>query len=131
MRDDLKLLQGTWTLTGLKIDGQEMSNSMFADAQVVVKGDRFTTTGMGSVYKGLLTLDAAADPPQIDMKFDAGPEKGNTNLGIYKIDGDTWKLCLATRGSVRPTRFAATPGSGFALETLTRGSAKGIRRAPT
>jgi uncharacterized protein (TIGR03067 family) len=65
-----------------------------------------------------------ADPPQIDMKFDAGPEKGNTNLGIYKIDGDTWKLCLATRGLVRPTRFAATPGSGFALETLTRGSAK-------
>jgi uncharacterized protein (TIGR03067 family) len=48
MRDDLKLLQGTWTIASLKVDGQEMSNSMFADAQVVVKGDRFTTTGMGS-----------------------------------------------------------------------------------
>ena len=122
MRDDLKLLQGTWTITSLKMDGQEMPDTMLAEAQVAVKGDRFTSTGMGAVYEGRLTLDAAAHPPQIDMKFDAGPEKGNTNLGIYKIDSDKWKLCLATRGSVRPTRFAATPGSGFVLETLMRGS---------
>src|SRR5262249_50729389 len=43
--------------------------------------------------------------------------------GIYKLDGDTWKLCLAMRGSVRPSKFATTNGSGFALEILTRGSA--------
>jgi uncharacterized protein (TIGR03067 family) len=82
---------------------------------------------MGSVYKGTLKLDPSRKPPQLDMKFDAGPEKGNVNLGIYECDGDTFKLCLATRGTTRPSKFASTPGSGFALEFLTRGQ----RVAPT
>ena len=81
---------------------------------------------MGAVYKGTLRLDTSTNPRQLDMKFDAGPEKGNTNLGIYKLSGDTWKLCLATRGKVRPAKFASTAGSGFAVETLTRGNAKPV-----
>jgi len=58
------------------------------------------------------------------MRFAAGPEMGNTNLCIYELDGDIWKICIATRGSVRPSSFASTPGSGFAFETLTRGQAQ-------
>jgi uncharacterized protein (TIGR03067 family) len=54
------------------------------------------------------------------MRFDAGPEKGNTNPGIYELSGDTWKICLATRGNVRPRRFDSRGGDGFALETLVR-----------
>jgi len=124
MRDDLELLQGTWSVTSLEMDGQQMSGDMLADAQIVIKGKRFTSTGMGAIYKGTLKLDPSTTPPQLDMKFDAGPEKGNTNLGIYKIDGKTWKLCLATRGPVRPSQFASTSGSGFALEVLTRANFK-------
>jgi uncharacterized protein (TIGR03067 family) len=124
MRDDLELLQGTWSVTSLEVDGQQMSGDMLADAQIVIKGNRFSSTGMGATYKGTLKLDPSTDPPWLDMKFDAGPEKGNTNLGIYKIDGKIWKLCLATRGPVRPSRFSSTPGSGFALEVLTRGNSK-------
>ena len=123
MRPDLDLLQGSWTITALEVDGQKMPAAMLESARVVIKGKRFTTTGMGAVYKGTLELDASSRPRQLDMKFDAGPEKGNTNLGIYELDGDTWKICLATRGAVRPSRFASTPGSGFAFETLTRGDA--------
>jgi uncharacterized protein (TIGR03067 family) len=128
MRDDLKLLQGTWSVTSLEVEGQEMPDSMLADARILIEGNHFTTTGMGAVYEGTLKLDASRRPPQVDMKFDEGPEKGNTNLGIYKLDGDTWKLCLATRGSVRPSKFESTPGSGFALETLTRGKRAAAKR---
>ena len=129
MQDDLKLLQGTWTVTNLKMEGQEMPDEMVGDAQIVIKGDRFTSTGMGVVYKGRLLLNATVDPRHVDMKFDAGPEKGNTNFGIYKLDGDMWKLCLATRGPVRPKKFASPAGSGFAVQTLTRGTAKTSTRA--
>jgi uncharacterized protein (TIGR03067 family) len=123
MRDDLERIQGTWSVTSLEVEGQRMPKAMLANAAIVVKGKRFTSTGMGAVYEGTLKLDASVKPPQLDMKFDAGPEKGNTNFGIYKLTGDTWKLCLATRGTVRPARFASSPGSGIALETLTRGKA--------
>jgi uncharacterized protein (TIGR03067 family) len=83
---------------------------------------------MGAVYEGTLELDGSRKPKRIDMKFDIGPEKGNTNVGIYELKGDSWKLCLATRGTVRPEKFAAPTGSGFALETLVR-AAKAKRRA--
>jgi uncharacterized protein (TIGR03067 family) len=128
MRDDLELLQGTWNVTSLEVEGQQTPNTMLGDAEIVIKGKRFTSTGMGAIYEGTLKLDPSASPPQLDMKFDAGPEKGNTNLGIYKVSGNSLKLCIATRGSVRPSRFASTPGSGFALEVLTRGNSKAAKQ---
>jgi uncharacterized protein (TIGR03067 family) len=131
MPDDLERLQGAWNVTSLKVEGQETPESMLGNAQIVIKGNRFTSTGMGAVYKGTLKLDSSTKPSRLDMKFDAGPEKGNTNLGIYEIDGNTWKLCLATRGAVRPSRFASPPGSGFALETLKRGGSRAAKtKAP-
>src|SRR5262249_33365145 len=124
MHDDLELLQGAWSISRLEVEGQTMPETMLANAKIAIKGNRFTSTGMGAVYKGTLKLDTSTNPCQVDMKFDAGPEKGNINLGIYKLDSDTWHLCLATRGTVRPATFASLPGSGFALEILTRGTRK-------
>jgi len=131
MPGDLDLLQGVWTVAALEVDGQAMPDEMLAGGRIVVKGDRFTSSGMGAVYEGTLELDASTAPRGIDMKFDAGPEKGNTNRGIYEIDGDAWRICLATSGSVRPRGFATTAGSGFALETLTRGEASVAARPKT
>jgi uncharacterized protein (TIGR03067 family) len=115
------LLQGSWSVTALEVDGQEIPAGMLGDARVVVKGNRFESTGMGAVYEGVIELDTSSTPRWLDMIFDAGPEKGNTNPGIYEVNGDSWKLCIATRGNVRPSTFGSTPGSGLALELLTRG----------
>lgn len=128
MPQDLDLLQGSWTIDAMEVDGQEMPDAMVA-GRIVVQGDRFTSLGMGAVYEGTLRLDASTAPRQIDMKFDAGPEKGNSNPGIYELNGDAWRLCLATRGSVRPRSFATMAGSGFALETLTRAEARVAAKA--
>jgi uncharacterized protein (TIGR03067 family) len=129
MDDDLKQLQGTWTVTSLEVEGQQMPDAMLSAAQIVIKGTRFTSSGMGATYTGTLKLDPSTDPPQLDMKFDAGPEAGNTNPGIYKLDGDSWQLCLSTRGTTRPTQFVSTPGSGLALEILTRGAVRTSRKS--
>ena len=123
MRDDLDLLQGTWAVTELQMEGQTISGGMLANARVEITGNRFSSLGMGTVYEGTVTLDDSAIPHQLNMKFDAGPEKGNTNLGIYELKGDSWKICLSTRGEVRPTAFSAPAGSGFIFEVLTRSEA--------
>lgn len=120
MRDHLDLIQGTWAVSELEMEGQTISGGMLANARVEVTGSRFSSLGMGTVYEGTVTLDDSANPHQLNMKFDAGPEKGNTNLGIYQLDGNTWKICLSTRGEVRPSEFSAPAGSGFVFETLTR-----------
>jgi len=86
MRVDLDLIQGTWAVAELEMEGQTISGGMLSNARVEVTGNRFSSLGMGAVYEGTLTLDDSANPHQLDMKFDAGPEKGNTNLGIYELD---------------------------------------------
>jgi uncharacterized protein (TIGR03067 family) len=125
MPSDLDLLQGTWSIRSLRMDGHEMPSAIYANAGIVVKGDRFTSTGMGAEYEGTLELDASTNPRQLNMRFDAGPEKGNVNLCIYEIAGNDWKLCVATRGPVRPSSFDTTPGSGIAVEVLKRNNPRG------
>src|SRR5262249_34120167 len=90
-------------------------------AGIVINGARFISTGMGNEYAGTFEVDVKSRPRKLTMKFDTGPEKGNTNLAIYEIKGDSWKLCIATQGTVRPSRFGTKPGDGFVFETLTRG----------
>jgi uncharacterized protein (TIGR03067 family) len=124
-KTDLDTLQGDWTVTSLDADGQRMPAAALAGARVVVKGRRFTSVGMSATYEGTVKLDQTKTPRHFDLVFTAGPEKGARNLGIYKLAGGRWTICLATRGSVRPKTFAAPAGTGFALETLARGAAAG------
>jgi uncharacterized protein (TIGR03067 family) len=120
MREDIDLLQGSWSISSLTMDGLEVSADVFASGNIVVKGNRFTSIGMGAEYEGTLELDPSTNPRQLNMRFDIGPEQCNVNLCIYEIVGDVWRLCVATRGPVRPSTFVSTSGSGFAVEVLRR-----------
>ena len=75
---------------------------------------------MGATYGGTLAVNPAKTPKTLDPLFMAGPEKGNTSLAIYEVDGDSWRLCLTVTGKTRPIAFATKAGSGYALETLKR-----------
>jgi uncharacterized protein (TIGR03067 family) len=123
MSADLKKLQGEWHITAIQMDGQNSPDTVFSDGRIVVKGNRFTSVTKGATYKGSIELDEKKSPKAVDLLFTAGPEKGYRNPGIYELDGDTWKLCLATRGPVRPKNFSTKPGDGVAFEILTRASA--------
>jgi len=124
MPEDIDLLQGTWNVSALEVDGQKVPESMMGAAQIVIKGSRFTSTGMGAVYEGTIELDTSKKPKHLTMHFDAGPEKGSKNPGIYEMRNEKVRICLATRGNERPSGFATEPGSGFALETLTKTRAR-------
>lgn len=120
---DLDRLQGAWNIVSLEMDGHKMSG---AGARIVIQGKRFQTLGMGAVYAGMVTVDQKSTPKRIDLHFEEGPEKGNTNPGIYGLEGDVWTLCLATRGNKRPEDFSAPAGTGIALETLQRVTAQTV-----
>jgi uncharacterized protein (TIGR03067 family) len=117
VKPDPDLLQGTWTIKTLQIDGQAVPGG----SSIRLSGNTFVTRSMGAEYEGTFKLDESRAPKTIDMTFTIGPEKGNTALGIYKLDGDTWTICLTVTAKERPTTFATKKGSGLALEELTRG----------
>lgn len=122
MPTDLDKIQGAWHITFLESDGAKAPAAAFEQAHVVVKGKTFTSKGMGAAYKGTIALKSTTKPKSVDFAFTAGPEKGHRNLGIYTLEKDRWVICLATRGTKRPGRFATKAGTGLALETLERGA---------
>ena len=122
MPDDLEKLQGTWHVTALELDGQTMTANAFDGALIVIDKRQFTSIGMGFTYEGIVELNERRKPKTLDMLFTAGHATGVRNLGIYKLNGGKWTLCLATRGTERPKKFATMPDTGLALETLERGA---------
>jgi uncharacterized protein (TIGR03067 family) len=120
MKAELASLQGTWEIVALEVDGSTLPEGAFAGSRIVVKGNSFATISMGATYGGTLGVDAAKTPKTLDLSFKSGPEKGNTSLAIFELDGDTWTLCLTVTAKKRPTAFATKAGSGLALETLKR-----------
>lgn len=122
MEKDLKQLQGTWNIISLDMGGRTLSATSLAGSSITVKGKRFTTIGMGASYEGILSINESTSPKTLDLKFTTGPEKGNTNLGIYELDAAHWRICLSTAAPIRPLDFAAIQGSGIVVEVLQRGA---------
>jgi uncharacterized protein (TIGR03067 family) len=120
---DLDHLQGRWRLTAVETDGNEMPDVGYADASITIRGTEFISHGMGDGYSGTIELLDAKKPKAFDLLFTGGPPAGMRNRGIYKLDGDTWTICLATRGDARPRSFATRPDTGYALEMLVRDTA--------
>ncbi len=118
IRGDSKALEGTWNIVSLEMDGRRYPAT---GARIVIEGSRFTSVNMGAEYSGTVMVDESASPRTFDLLFETGPEKGNRSLGIYELDGDTWKICLGLTGKKRPARFVSAPGLGHALEILKRG----------
>jgi uncharacterized protein (TIGR03067 family) len=120
MKTDVERLQGTWHVASLEVEGARMRDNAVKGSKIVLKGNTFETISMGAVYKGTFHVNPKATPKTLDMKFNEGPEKGNTSLGIYELDGDTWKICLTIGAKNRPKTFATRAGSGLGLEILKR-----------
>ncbi|HEV2988657.1 MAG TPA: TIGR03067 domain-containing protein, partial [Candidatus Angelobacter sp.] len=106
MSSDLKKLQGTWHINSLETDGQEMPPEAFRGSQIIVHENKFTSTGMGFRYEGIMEIDESKKPKAFDLVFTAGPQKDTRNLGIYTLTGDSWTICLAMQGGKRPRKFA-------------------------
>ena len=90
-----------------------------------------TTTRAALALPGtaLLILAGAAGASaeeSYDMRLTdtMGNDSGSSSTAQLTVDGDTLKLCLATKGGPRPTEFVAKKGTDHLLIVLRRGGAK-------
>ena len=120
-RKDLALLQGEWSMISGSADGQAMSEDMRKQMKRVCKGDETTTTMGGRVFiKAKITLDPSKKPKTIDYQMTDGFTKGKKQLGIYEVEGDTFRSCFGKPDAERPTDFTSKPGDGRTLSVWKR-----------
>jgi uncharacterized protein (TIGR03067 family) len=118
----LRALEGTWEFDSLVVDGQAMPANTLGVSKLLIDGDRFRTESPEAKYEGIFNINVEEQPHEIDIEFIEGPEAGNWNYGIFRLDGNRLEMCLDLNGQPRPTAFRAARGSGHAYETLRRAS---------
>jgi uncharacterized protein (TIGR03067 family) len=118
VQKELKLFQGSWRIESIEFNEQQVPADAFKDARLIFKGDTFSTKNGD---QGTIKLAPDKKPKEIDITLTEGRGKGNTLLGIYEIDGDTYKLCAPSMpGKERPKEFTAKKGTGFGIQVLKR-----------
>jgi uncharacterized protein (TIGR03067 family) len=116
----LRSMEGKWAFQSLEIEGQKMPAGMLGASCLLIDGDRFRMESPEADYDGTFQIDVEQTPHHIDIDFVEGPEAGNRCEGLFELDGDRVRFCLALGGAKRPAAFVTSPGSGHALEELTR-----------
>ena len=118
-KKDLDGLQGTWKLASAMEDGKALAQDKVKKTTIVFKDDTFRFPGSAEYAtsrKGTIKVDATKTPKQMDA---ISTEK-EVMSGIYELNGDNYKVCLAPVGKPRPDELTSKPGSGYILQVWER-----------
>lgn len=117
VKAELAKMEGTWRLAAAEVDGKQMPEEQAKLVTRTITGDKYEVTRGGKpAGKGTMTVDPTKTPKTVDAEIVMAGKDGQPHtvkvLGIYEMDGDTMKTCLADPSKPRPTEFAAKEGSG-------------------
>ena len=118
--EELKRFEATWRFVEIEVGGQKVPEKAFEKDTLILKGKRFASFVAGKLVHGDFKIDPVAKPKTIDIIFTEGPGKGHSQKGIYELDGDTQKICIAMPDQPRPTEFVTKPDNGHIIEILKR-----------
>jgi uncharacterized protein (TIGR03067 family) len=112
IKKERKKMQGAWQVVTFEVDGQKEEDAK--EYKVIIKDDKYEVTRQDSVIsKGTMKIDPTKKPKTMDVVVAEGDNQGQTLPGIYEVDGDTQKVCLAPPEQKRPTKFASETGTGY------------------
>lgn len=120
---DFPQMQGSWQEVSVEQDGGPMNVSPKVEfvGTLAISGRRFRryqTLASGQELdgeRGSIVLNDTADPKTIDFNTWAG-----TIYGIYKLDGDTFSLCVTKGGGRRPDAFSTAQNDDRTLTQYQR-----------
>jgi len=110
-------LDGTWRVVSGTIDGQPAPQDFVDNVTVTVEGKAYRITHGSEVETGTFTVDDTKSPKAMDVR--PGNSADRVIPAIYELDGDTLRICYATKGE-RPTGFKSEADSGVVFLTYKR-----------
>jgi uncharacterized protein (TIGR03067 family) len=114
-------LQGKWKLVAGEMGGMKMPEGALENGSWVIKDNHYTFRAAEQTEKGTIKLDPGKKPAAIDLEITEGGDKGKTQVGIYKLEGDKLTVCVARAGDKeRPTEFKTKEGTEQLMFTFQR-----------
>ncbi|GAC1473816.1 MAG: hypothetical protein NVSMB9_23110 [Isosphaeraceae bacterium] len=110
---NIPLINGVWATTSVTIDGHRVPDDPTDGPSLLAFDKESYVQRVGSriVDEGTYKVDAGKSYRTIDLHLKTGPEAGKRQLGIYRIEGETLTLCLASPGEEkRPRDFEEKGG---------------------
>jgi uncharacterized protein (TIGR03067 family) len=120
IKQDEATIQGTWKLVALESDGKQAPAEIVAALKLVFKDDTLTfTPGEPGFTNYKFKLDPTKKPASFVMTHADGANKGETEKGIYSLDGDHLKICFGKLDATL-NEFTARAGSQQSMYSLER-----------
>jgi uncharacterized protein (TIGR03067 family) len=117
-QEEMARLDGAWQLVSAETDGKKLPDGQAKQIRVVIKGGKHTVYfGDKAIAEGVpFKIDPSKKPKQVE---DTLPD-GWKIRGVYELDGDTLRSCVAAPDKERPTEFTGKAGSGCTLRVFRR-----------
>jgi uncharacterized protein (TIGR03067 family) len=120
-KQELKRLEGTWEQTSAEYKSKKIDFPVGGRPRLIIQGERFTREAGGKASAaGTLRVDPGKNPRAIDLIESGKLDVNRPGLGIYELNGDELRMCVAVPGQPRPTAFSAEEGNRQAIITLRR-----------
>lgn len=108
---DSIMLNGSYQLVKGELNANAIEDSVRKSSSLTMDGDKHFGKVGDFLITGTHTLNPNKSPKEIDSIHSQGPMKGQSYLGIYKLEKDVWTVCFAPPGKPRPREFSTRAGS--------------------
>jgi uncharacterized protein (TIGR03067 family) len=116
---DTAAVQGNWTVESAEGEGQAAKSPVGDTVTITQDTVKIKEKSSGQTHEFRIKADASQNPKQVDWVLTSG-EKTVTVQGIYTLEKDSLKVCLARPGKPRPTEFSTKENDGRRLIVLKR-----------
>jgi len=89
----------------------QMEIELTIDANQITGRELGTRRAPGGIGGGTYVMTGNGTSGNLDADGTSGPQDGRHFMGIYELDGDTLKWCVANRGRQRPQVMATDRGN--------------------
>jgi uncharacterized protein (TIGR03067 family) len=116
---ELDKLQGTWRSVRVEQSGQDRSSQHNADLFIFEGTEVIAKTGDKETYRADISLEHG-NPGKVTIKIKSGVNKGKVWVGIYEIDGDSFKWCGCWNFLIDtlPEAFRTESGNQYLLREM-------------